>query len=228
MRETGPEMARPRTGVRRNYAIDELKLLCAVLVVLIHTSGLYARVDNPLYDFINPMLRCAVPCFFMVSGYLLFNGHEIGAPRLRRNLMNVLGITAWTSVLFVVVREAAAWSQGGLVFPTWSDCLCFLLGNFTPFGYHLWYLYAYIYVLLIVWAVERYGRWQWLFAAAPLLLAGNLLWGEWGDVLFGIKCEKYVLRNFLFTGLPFFSLGAWLKTQESRWRVVNRRWFAGG
>ena len=47
--------------IERNYSIDILKFICAILVVFLHTDCVY-------HDYILPLTRCAVPCFFMISG----------------------------------------------------------------------------------------------------------------------------------------------------------------
>lgn len=50
--------------IERNYSIDILKFICAILVVFLHTDCVY-------HDYILPLTRCAVPCFFMISGYFI-------------------------------------------------------------------------------------------------------------------------------------------------------------
>ena len=50
----------------RNYSFDVLKLFLALLVVFIH-------IHVPWREVILPLTRCAVPCFFMISGYFLYN-----------------------------------------------------------------------------------------------------------------------------------------------------------
>lgn len=50
----------------RNYSFDVLKLFLSLLVVFIH-------IHVPWRDFILPLTRCAVPCFFMISGFFLYN-----------------------------------------------------------------------------------------------------------------------------------------------------------
>ena len=52
----------------RNSTVDILKAICAMLVVLLH-------VETPLAHYYQPLMRCAVPCFFMISGYMLADGN---------------------------------------------------------------------------------------------------------------------------------------------------------
>lgn len=68
--------------IERNYSIDILKFICAILVVFLHTDCVY-------HDYILPLTRCAVPCFFMISGYLLFNDGDIEISRLKRTVLGI-------------------------------------------------------------------------------------------------------------------------------------------
>lgn len=80
----------------RNYAIDVLKFVCAVLVVFIHTT------DWVFHQEFLPVIRCAVPCFFIILGYLLFDNERrtIEMSRLKRNIGHIGGIILW-STLFI-------------------------------------------------------------------------------------------------------------------------------
>ena len=62
----------------------------------------------------------------------------------------------------------------------WID---FIVLNENPFGFHLWYLGAYLYVLLIVGFVDKYDKWNYLFMLIPILLAGDLIFGKYSLLL---------------------------------------------
>ena len=83
--------------MERNYSIDLLKFTMAVLVVFLHSDWLGT-------DYVNPIARCAVPTFFMISGFLLYDGHTIGNERIVRNLKNIWHIFVWSSILFLVLN----------------------------------------------------------------------------------------------------------------------------
>ena len=72
--------------MQRNYSIDILKFICVTMVVFAHTKCAYQ-------DIILPLIRCAVPCFFMISGYLLYKEGGIGRERIMRNFKHVAKIT---------------------------------------------------------------------------------------------------------------------------------------
>ncbi|MBR2523617.1 MAG: acyltransferase [Clostridiales bacterium] len=59
--------------MRRNTTIDVFKMICAVLVIAIH-SDLFIDVNDLLYlNFTNGIARIAVPFFFVVSGYFFYD-----------------------------------------------------------------------------------------------------------------------------------------------------------
>lgn len=51
----------------RQYNIDILRLICALLVVCIHCTNYSLR------EYILPITRIAVPIFFIISGYFLYS-----------------------------------------------------------------------------------------------------------------------------------------------------------
>ncbi|MBO7636569.1 MAG: acyltransferase family protein [Paludibacteraceae bacterium] len=86
---------------QRNYSIDSLKFICAVLVVFLHTQWNFQ-------DEFLPITRCAVPCFFIISGYLLYEGSGIKPERLKRNISHVVKISLWASIFYIVWIETVS------------------------------------------------------------------------------------------------------------------------
>ena len=189
--------------MQRNYSIDILKFICATLVVFLHTQCAYQ-------DIILPFTRCAVPCFFMISGYLLYKEGGIGRERIMRNFKHVAKITLWATILFIFWKEFTTIKQGGFV-PSIRQMIEWVVLNECPFGFHLWYLYAYLYVLLVVYIIDKHKQWKWLFISIPFLLMTDLAFGKYSLVVFGKEFPYILVRNFLCVGLPYFALGAMLK-----------------
>lgn len=205
--------------MRRNYSIDILRFICAILIVFLHA-------DCSFQWMILPLTRCAVPCFFMISGYLLFNNHGIGYIKLKRNIGHVVGITIWATIIFIIWKELLFIKRGGFV-PSLDSIGKWLFLNECPFAGHLWYLYAYIYILLIVCMIDKYRLWNILFMAIPILLLTDLAFGKYSIVIFNREFPYIFVRNFLFVGLPYFALGAFLKT-KNYFRLMNRCTLLGG
>lgn len=205
--------------MQRNYSIDILKFICAILIVFLHTKCAYQ-------DMVLPLTRCAVPCFFMISGYLLYREGGIGTERIKRNLKHVAKITLWATVLFFFWKEFTSFKHGGYM-PSARQMLEWVVLNDCPFGFHLWYLYAYIYVLMIVMVIDKYEQWRWLFISIPLLLLTDLSFGKYSLVLLNREYPFIFVRNFLFVGLPYFALGAFLK-QRNGSLMKNKIMLIGG
>ncbi len=155
--------------MQRNYSIDILKALCAFLVIILHVAWAYT-------DTFLPLARAAVPVFFMISGYFMYRDSAagVGADRLRRALRRIGMITLWATLLFIGWSELMSLGQNHRLFtPSIAETLIdWALCNDCPFGYHLWYLYAYIYVLLIIGLIDRAGKWRLLFRITPVFAAG--------------------------------------------------------
>ena len=83
----------------RNYSLDMLKFLLSFVIVIHHSPA-------PFQDFIQPLTTCAVPTFFMISGYLIFS-REITTQRIMRNAKRILSIFGGGnySVLHLVVDQ---------------------------------------------------------------------------------------------------------------------------
>ena len=203
----------------RNYSIDVLKFVAAVMVVIVHMSDWFA------HQALMPLVRCAVPCFFMISGYLLYSRDGIGRERLLRNVRHIAWMCAWTMVLFAVLDVCCIVFAHLREWPTLKDLRNLIFLNVYPFsslGGHLWYILAYLYVLLIMMFVDKYRLWRWLFAATPLLWAGYM-WLEYHQF------PDITYRNFLFEGIPCFAVGAMVKHwRDCIFKCLNRKLAWGG
>ncbi len=208
--------------IERNYSIDILKSVCAILVVVLHTNCKW-------HDAVLPLTRCAVPCFLMISGFLLYSEENgIGRERLLRNIKHIVHTMLWSTALFVLVKEAQSIHHGTLYIPSLGQWLKFFVLNDNPFGFHLWYLGAYLYVLLIMLAVDKYKLWRLLLWLTPVLLLGDLVLGKYSLLLIGREFPYICVRNFLFVGIPYFMLGVWIKMCKYKLLSINKIAFGGG
>lgn len=191
----------------RNYSLDTIKLICAICVIFIHTPQ-----PEIWEDYITPLVRCAVPIFFMVSGYFTYGKKDIKHNIHKRiiQLIKVFGIV----FLFYFSLSVIANGKDSLEHLSILFSYNFILLNSVPYSMHLWYIVAYIYVLLIILLVEKYNLYKWLFYITPILLITGLIVGKYSDIILGGCFPTNYTRNFLFTGLPFFSLGMIIKKAE--------------
>ena len=188
----------------RNYSFDTLKLICAIFVIFAHTPQPQIWENH-----ITPLLRCAVPIFFMISGYFTYGKYDIKHTihkRIRQLLtIFVVVFLFYFSIFFIANGKDSLEHLSVLLSHN------FILLNTLPYSMHLWYIAAYIYVLLIILLVEKYNLYNWLFYITPIILLTGLLIGKYSEILLDHFFPPNYTRNFLFTGLPFFTLGMIIK-----------------
>lgn len=207
----------------RCYSLDVLKFVCAILVVILHTNFKY-------HDAFLPITRCAVPCFLLISGFFLYSDEKtaIGQERLVRNIKHIFHIMLWSTLLYASVKVGMSILHGKSALPSMRQWFNFIVFNDNPFGFHLWYLGAYLYVLVIMLVVDKHRLWKPLMWATPLLLLGDLLFGKYSLLLLHHEYPYVYVRNFLFVGLPYFMIGVWIKAHRDKFLSVSKTVYAGG
>ena len=199
---------------RRWTCIDILKCLAAIAVVEIHKPLEIQRGAEVLV-----FCRFAVPVFFIITGF--FYPETVRKKRQWRQLGKILTITIGANLFYLLWKIFLALEAGKSI----KEALLarleervpedFILWNFSPLSPHLWYLQALLYVLVIAMVVEGLGLRKLAYLAVPLLLAGNLIRGNYSLLFFGKEdCHIYYARNFLYCGLPFFWMGCWFGEQK--------------
>ena len=192
---------------QRWTCIDILKCLAALAVVEIHKP---LKVQSGAELLI--LCRFAVPVFFMITGF--FYSETVAHRRELKQIGKILTITIGANLFYLIWKVLLALENGNNI----KDALLarfeermpedFILWNFSPLSPHLWYLQALVYVLVIAFIVEHLGLRKLAYLAVPVLLAGNLIKGNYSLLLLGKDyCHVYYARNFLYCGLPFFWLG---------------------
>lgn len=202
----------------RNYSIDTLKFVCAILIVLLHTSTPYSYLYLPL-------TRCAVPVFFMISGYMLY-GQEM-SKRLKRGIGRTLKIIAWSTLLYAVFSFMLSKGDFQNVIPTKEQLRDLFLFNVNPWGGHLWYLNAYLYVMLIMIPLSKRNVWRWLLLLIIPLLCIDLAFGKYSLLIIGREYDYIYVRNFLCVGIPYFLIGVWVK-KYNPFEWLNSKLAMGG
>ncbi len=150
-----------------------------------------------------------MPIFLMISGY--FYRKEKAIRQLKK--IGILFIEA--NLLY------AAWSMvygavsGNFPVVGIKEILKFLLLNVSPFGYHLWYLGAILYTLIVVYVVDRIGCRRVVYIFTPILLLTDLILGKYSILIFGREIPFILVRNWLFTGIPFFVIGMLMRERKA-------------
>jgi len=207
-------------GYRRYNSLDKLKVLCAFLIVCIH-SPFWGVIG----EYFTALSIIAVPIFFMITGFFY---STVSAPRQIKKLLKLMlmgnGIyLVWKLVLAVLKGEV-------LTFLTKTfnarNIAKFVILNETHLQSHLWYLGAILYVVVIVTTLFKWNETKWrrgLYLITPFLLLGDLILGKYSLVIFHREFPYILVRNWLLVGLPYFSIGMWLKKREmkiGKWQLI--------
>ena len=176
-------------------------MLCAFLIVCIHAP--FAGVFG---EYFTVLTRIAVPIFFMISGYF-WNSNSSKKQILKLLKLLLIGNAIYAT--YGVIKAITSNSVNSYVESVVSmeSILSFVFLNDSPFAPHLWYLGAVIYVLIVFSIAERTGGIRIVLIAAPFLLLGDLLFGKYSLLVFHREFSPVIVRNWIFVGIPYFSLG---------------------
>lgn len=162
----------------RIAGIELLRGVCALLVIIIHTTPFKHSIDPAVRGFgelINVMARVAVPFFFLASGYFFAvrakDSPYAWAWRFTRKLLLIY--LAW--FCFYMLFDLY-WMHKPLF--SWKRLIAFLGFYASPSGTssrHLWFFPALIYAMIVTVLARRFLRREIVFGLMILLfLAGNL------------------------------------------------------
>lgn len=189
-------------------SLHAAKLLAALAVVLMHAKL------GVLSSALLPVCKLAVPLFLLISGYCLMDDDGcVRKDSVQRAIPRIAKITFWANLLYIVYNVAMGAVMGDPWRPLlrlldshfWTDLLCFG-GNVSG---HLWYLMAYLQVLLFFWLLVPKRVPRWVYAMIPIGLLLNLLLGNYGFLL-DLHSPYRTSRNFFTIALPCVALGMWL------------------
>lgn len=82
----------------KNLSLYILKAVCAIFVVFIHVPGISFEGMA-----LQPLLRIAVPCFLMISGYYIVGDAScIDTERVKRQMRKILRLFIVGNITFVL------------------------------------------------------------------------------------------------------------------------------
>lgn len=192
----------------RQESFDTLKFFLAFFVVVIHT-GFTGYMDL----WVRAIARIAVPLFFMITGYYL---PVMTGGKFKKHFNKILYLTVITTlfyILFSYVDSIVCGNSFEWFFRTFNIktiCYWVLFNSTPPVAGHLWYFYALLYVLVIIYVTRRLKRMDLLYKILPLLFLGSYILSYFSVLAY---------RNFLFTGLPYVLLGSLFRSREKQ--LVN-------
>lgn len=204
----------------RKSEVDVLKCICSFAIVIIHTP-----FEGTAGTLLRIFSRVAVPIFFMISGYY----YTPDSKRINRQIKKIVCVIVFSHLLYFIfdifMNHVAhvnlyMFSKSESFIKIISQIIIF---NVSPAYTHLWYVLAYLYILILVkWINLRHISSMPLLIISILLLLGNLILGKYSYCIFGQSMESYISRNFLFTGIPFYLLGYLISKKNGIVPIKNK------
>lgn len=204
----------------RNLSLECCKLIAACFVVFLHIPfpGIFG-------EWVLCLSRFAVPLFFAVSGWFSYgaSGEKLKKRFLHILLLELAGdilYVSWRCVRDCLAGESLLWCLRYQI-PDLQALKMWLFWNVDPFAGHLWYLSATCLCYLALWIFTRLGKKEYkpLYLTGFFLLLGCFVMGEFSQFT-GIRVDYRICRSGLFTGLPVFLLGLFLR--EHREKLCTR------
>ena len=187
----------------RNSGVDTLKMICSFLVVCIH-----ARSSLCITPYVINVSRIAVPIFFMITGYYYHKGDDRGHKKKIISIVQLYLIAQFAYLIYEFMLSVLIETREFFGLFTIKRLFLFLaINETTPDSAHLWYLLALIYILVIAYFFDRKLNNISRIVISIVLILGSLIFGVYSNVFFGKTYTGGVIRNWLFSGLPYFLLG---------------------
>jgi peptidoglycan/LPS O-acetylase OafA/YrhL len=209
-----------KTTYERNISIDTGRIIFAFLVVSLHTRFPISLITPYIAD----IGKVAVPFFYTVSGYYLYsNSSEL-----------IIGKTIMSSKKIAKVVLAAAILYGILKYIEISHfhvdisdqsfrLIPFLLFNDVNFTGHFWYCFAYLYVLLIIIALAKFDRVDYLLYLTPVLLAIHFTFTIWSRHVPIASGKFWYELNWFVVALPYMTIGMVLRKNIHIVSEINKK-----
>lgn len=194
----------------RTSSLDVMKYFAAFFVVCIHYGA----------DWLSPIVRCAVPLFFVVTGYYYPTMEAKGTfwKHVRKLLVMAVCSSAlyalWGLLYNIERNNLDRWAGKTFQMDRFVDWIAFNADMVSP---HLWYFYAALYSLIVIHFADKWRLTRWLRYAIPILLLVHFTRNF-------VPFPKVFARNFLFMGLPCMMIGRCVReNKDAVFRFLSNR-----
>lgn len=221
---------------QRNQTLELFKLFASIFVVFIHIT-----LPGNFGTGMNCLARFAVPFFFAVSGYFCFQTREKRILKRAAHIFTLLvGISLLyfaTEIFYILRGSGGSVSQALPELTKYLHELIslehlsyFLLFSKPLFNSTLWFLAALFLVYLLLFAYTYISSaikepqaaiiYEPLYLISAVLLVFLFVFTHLDAILDGIEIPRYFYRNTLFTGLPCFVLGLFIRQHQDKLQTV--------
>lgn len=190
-----------------------MKALCDFLIVCIHVP-----FPEKVGAYFTTLTRVAVPVSFMIAGY--FYSDTVACHKEKHKIKKIGDLIIEANIIFFIWNITLSILKGDSLITfmqsifTAKNLLKFLALNESPLAWHLWYLGAILYVLVIVLLMDKLNCRKVLYCLTPLLLIADLVLDKYSLLLFHREFPYILVRNFLCVGIPYFCIGNLIREKQ--------------
>lgn len=211
----------------RNASIDIFRLICAVMVVSIHTGPLAEFGHNWQYVAAQVLPRIGVPFFFCTCGYYYIGSLLKGKYKFWQTMKRLLLTYGLWSILYYIPDVKNVLNGNASI----SGFLINCLRQFVIYGSreHFWFFPAVFFSIILTTIFAQIGKLPWLagtsIVAYILGLLGCSYYGIGNEIPLItslINFSKYdLIRRIVLMGFPFFMMGYFLQRVDLS-KITNR------
>lgn len=213
---------------RQNEMLNVLKGLACICVVLLH-----CELPTILGHMIHCICRFAVPLFFAISGYFIYDDNKtVVKGKIPRKIIHIFKLLLGTELLYLVryfieyfirTRSIGGISIWFVEKFTLKNVIEFLAFQKTIIGDVSWFLVALIYCYIITYFIAGKNNWYRSVAIAPILLGLNIFIGELCPFFLDYAIPWYWCSNFTLLGLPCFILGGYIRMNQDKLIEISKK-----
>ena len=209
---------------KQNNTLNFLKGLACLAIVWMHTNsgGLVNQV-------IVCMARFGIPVFFMVSGYFTYKDNKADYTKvLTKKIIHILKLIVVSTLVYVIWQWVAdPFIKTGNI-PNILNSIersihsinifNILVLNINPFCGILWFLNALLYCYLLWLLISKIKNKRIVYLVAIVILFTGILARAFIQYNHTIPEDINInyFRNWLFMGLPFFTIGYLIHDYQER------------
>ena len=212
----------------RNASIDIFRLICALMVVSIHTAPLAEWGHNWRYLTVQILPRIGVPFFFCTMGYYYIGSLLKGECKFAQTMKRLLLTYGLWSIIYYIPDFKQVLNGSVSLIGFFANCLRY----FLIYGSreHFWFFPAVFFSVVITTLFAKVGKLSWLAGVS----VGAYILGLLGCSYYGlgsqipiisafINFSQYdLIRRIVLMGFPFFMMGYFLQKIDLK-NISNKK-----
>lgn len=209
---------------KQNNTLNFLKGLACLAIVWMHTNS-----GGLVNQIIVCMARFGIPVFFMVSGYFTYKDNKVDYTKvLTKKIIHILKLIVIATLVYVIWHWVAdPFIKTGNI-PNILNSIersihsinifNILVLNINPFCGILWFLNALLYCYLLWLLISKIKNKRIVYLVAIVILFTGILARAFIQYNHTMPEDINInyFRNWLFMGLPFFTIGYLIHDYQER------------